>query len=267
MTDVAVKDPTDLVPLSEEEQALSDSIKGKIDTARLVVPAVKLGQGQTKEVVAGDAKAGHWINSVSGEDLGEYVEVVLCNHYQGRFYSDEDNNAFSTPNEVAPSNWPEEYAGQRFVDIEDAEEQWKAACNANEQEWGKGPPISTTYNFVGLVLKDGELVSELPVRISFKRGDTKTAERLYTLLKSARSPWDRSFFLSSDKKIGGGAPYYAAVAAQGGFVSPEVRQVAVRVAAAFLEAEQAGGVVEKGETEDRKPARGAAKKGSGLGVS
>lgn len=259
----------ELAPLSAEEQALVDATKAKVSADRLILPAVKLTQGLTKEVAEGEVSQGHFFNALTKQDYGDSIELVVCGLFTGRFYSDEDNKAFAARGDVAPSNWPEEYANQRFVELDDAEERFKELVNEGKREWGSGPPISTTYNFVGLIVGDE---NPLPVRVSMMRGNTPAAAKIETLIKVARAPWDKVFTLTAAKRTSQkGQTFFGIEVGQGGPTPPEVRQAAVRIATDFANAEAAGQVELAGdESEDGGKAarkKAAAKKDGGLGLS
>lgn len=260
----AVAKPDDpaaeLAVISPEEQALIDSAKAEIDSSTLLLPALKLTQSLTAEVQDGDIEQGHFLNSLTGEDHGAEVEVVISSLFTGYFYSDrETNQSYVAQGDVAPSTWPEEYAGQAFADIPDAEPQYKAAVNAGEKDWGKGPPISTTYNFVGRVIGD-DGAAGLPVRISLMRTGKKAADKLKTLIWAARAPWDRTFVLKAVKKVANDRPYYAFDVAQGGITPSDYRQAAVTLAQEFQTAAATGDVKLAG---DEAPAAKPAPKASG----
>lgn len=254
----------ELEQLSADEQALVESVKGRIDRSELVLPAIKLTHSLTREVQDGDVQAGLYINSLTKQVYGDDVPFVVCGIYKGRFFSD-DRGTFVARGDVAPSNWPEEYAGQPFADIPDAEEQWKVKANEGG-EWGSGPPIATTHNFVGFVVGDE---SDLPLRLSLMRSSKPAADKLKTLVVSLRAPWDRVFQLRVRRGLNKQQqPYYATDIAAGDPISPEDRQKAVQLATEFQRAEQAGAIQETGDEGEAKPGRSKpkAKEGDALSV-
>lgn len=256
--------PGELAELSADEQALVDSVKGRIDRSELVLPAIKLTHSLTREVQDGDVQAGLYINSLTKEVYGDDVPFVVCGIYKGRFYSD-DTGTYVARGDVAPSNWPEEYANQPFADIPDAEEQWKIQAN-NGGEWGSGPPIATTHNFVGFVPGAD---SDLPLRLSLMRSSQPAAGKLKTLVASLRAPWDRVFQLRVRKGLNKQQqPFYATDIASGDTISPEDRQKAVTLATEFANAERTGAISEQGDEPESKPggAKPKAKDGDALSV-
>lgn len=234
-----------LAPLSADEQALVEGVKERIDRASLVLPAIKLTHSLTKEVQDGDAEPGVYINSLTKQVYGEDVPFIVCGLYKGRFYSDEEGGVFVARGDVAPENWPEEYAGKPFADIPDAEEQWKAAANAGEHPWASGPPIATTFNFIGFVVDDE---SELPLRLSLMRSSKPAADKLKTLIFSLRAPWDRAFQLRVRRGVNKQQQaFFATDVATGNPVSAEDRQKAVSIATSLREAEASGQIQEVGD--------------------
>lgn len=264
-TDIEQRDRGELEPLTPEEQVLVDAARSQIDRSKLVLPALKLTQSLTGEVQEGNAEPGEFINSLTGENYGSEVELVVAALFDGRFYSSDGSN-YAAQGDVAPDNWPEEYAGKPFADIPDAEEQWKAATNANEHPWGKGPPISTTHNFVGLVVGSE---STLPVRLSLMRAANPSAFKLQTLIYAARAPWDRTFILKAKREVNASnQAYFIPDVSQGGVTDPELRQAAVNLAQEFATAKAAGEVELAGdEATGGGKAKPAAKKAAGLSVS
>ena len=241
--------PGELAELSADEQALVEGITGKIDRSELVLPAIKLTHSLTREVQDGDVQAGLYINSLTKEVYGDDVPFVVCGFYKGRFFSD-DSGTYVARGDVAPSNWPEEYAGKAFADIPDAEEQWKIQAN-NGGDWGSGPPIATTHNFVGFV---PGAESDLPLRLSLMRSSKPAADKLKTLVVSLRAPWDRVFQLRVRKGLNKQQqPYYATDIAAGDTITPEDRQKAVSLAGDIRRAEQAGTIQEVGDAPEAKP--------------
>lgn len=254
--DSAAPEPgVELEPLSAQEEALALAAKSSIDSTKLILPALKLTQSLTAEVAAGDAEAGNYINSLTGDNYGDSVEIIISARFVGRFYSDrETGQSFVANGDTAPDNWPEEYAGQAFTDLPDGEEQWKAAVNAKEIPWGKGPPISTTRNYVGYVVSE-DADPDLPVRLSLMRTGNKAADKLDTLLWGSRAPWDRTYVLGAERKLSGERPYFAGTVQRGSVPSPEYRQAAVTLAQEYATKSAEGGIQLAGDEPDAKKER------------
>lgn len=271
-TDVAeVLSSEELAKLEEQEAALAAGVKGKVDRSKLQLPAIKVVNGLSKE--AAEVKQGTLINSLTGEEYGTELEVVISDFYYGRFYAPKGGGkAYTARGDRAPENWPEDYAGKFFTELDEAEEQWKAAVNADEHPWGSGPPIQTTINFV-VTLADNP---GFPLRLSMKSSDTPTANKIIQMIDMAPTPWAYKFKISSDGRAtpNGSGTYFGFKAEQAGTVTTEQRQAAVKIAQAFNDAEQAGDVEEVGQDDAdaksqekaAKRARAKAKAGDGLGV-
>lgn len=221
--------PGELAPVSDEAQAAIDAMKGEIDSSSLQLPAIKLTAELTREVKDGLVDEGHFFNTITGEDYGTEVKFLVAAFYKGRFFSDDDGRGYPASALVAPDWWPEEYAGQAFVDIPDAEEQWKRAVNEKKQEWGKGPPIQTTYNFVGYVNDD----LSLPARLTLKSANTPTARKMQTVLATGRAFWDRVFTLKAVPASQGRYSFFRAEATLSGVPSSEAQQAAANLAVEF----------------------------------
>lgn len=230
-TDVVPAASADLDVLSPEEQRLADLARADVADRRTVLPVLKVTQALTKEVAEGDISAGVFLNSLTGTDYGSKVELLIVRSFLGRFYAPlKDDAVYIATGDIAPDNWPEEYRGQRFVDLADAEERYKERANAGEIEWEKGPPIRTTYNYVGLVVSE----LEIPVRISFQRTSTGAARKLDTLLRTARAFWDNIYTFQTNLTHNASKQAYYEVSVERGRRSEAAeRQAAVSLALAI----------------------------------
>jgi hypothetical protein len=112
--------------------------------------------------------------------------------------------------------------------------------NSKEREWGSGPLVSTTHNYTGLVLTQGEDGEETwePVRLSLKRTDVPAHRKLQSLLRAVlrgRPTWDRVVRLSTQEKDFGRNTSYIINPTDVKFVrdtTPEERALASEVAMA-----------------------------------
>lgn len=229
---------TDLAELEAQESALAAGIKSKIDRDDMILPQVRLSNALSQAVAEGDAKAGDFINTLTGENYGKSFSLVIVDYFKGRFFSPEDDDrTYVAIGDVAPNNWPDEYAGKAFADLPDAEEQFKAAANdpENPQQWGDGPPIRTTYNYVGFVA--AEDASEIPVRLSLQRTSVPTARKINTLIDVARTPWDKVFEVRAvEQSNAKNQKYFAADVKLGPATTPEQRSKAVQLATSLQKA-------------------------------
>jgi hypothetical protein len=272
-TDIEQSQPGGALAVSSEQEAAAAArVKGQVDRSKLQLPAIKVVNGLSKE--AAEVKQGTLINSLTGEQYGDSVDLVIADFYYGRFYAPQGGGkAYTARSEVVPENWPEEYAGQHFVELDDAEEQWKAAVNNNEHPWGSGPPIQTTINFVVTLAES----PGYPLRLSMKSSDTPTANKILQMIDMSPTPWAYVYTVSSDGRTtpNGSGTYFGFKAEQGGTASDEQRQAAVKIALAFQAAVDSGDDIEEVGSDDadaksqEKQARrqkAAAKADEGLGV-
>lgn len=248
-TDIEQAQPGGAVTVSaEQEAALAARVKGQVDRSKLQLPAIKVVNGLSKEASEG-VKQGTLINSLTGDQYGESVDLVISDFYYGRFYAPKGGGkAYTARGEVVPENWPEEYAGQRFTELEDAEEQWKLACDADEHPWGSGPPVQTTINFV-VTLADNP---GYPLRLSMKSSDTPTANKILQMIDMSPTPWACKYTVSSEGRPtpNGSGTYYGFRVEQSGTVSDEQRQAAVKIALAFQSAVDSGDDIEEVGSDD-----------------
>lgn len=258
---------------AEAEAAAAARVKGQVDRTKLQLPAIKVVNGLSKEASEG-VKQGTLVNSLTGEEYGESVTLVISDFYYGRFYAPKGGGkAYTARGDIAPQNWPEEYAGQRFVELDDAEEQWKAAVDNDEHPWGSGPPIQTTINFVVTLAEN----PGYPLRLSMKSSDTPTANKILQMIDMSPTPWAVLYTVSSEGRPtpNGSGTYYGFKAEQAGPANDDQRQAAVKIALAFQNAVDSGGVVEevgeddadaKSQEKQARRQKAAEKADEGLGV-
>jgi hypothetical protein len=209
---VAKKDAdkgTEVVAVDAATQALIDQQEAEFKSDFLQTPILKIGQPLTREVQNDQAEAGEFINTLTGDGVGDKVGFVVSYYQQGRFASDKDSGrAYVSFDDTIPEGWAdlvgEEFVGTPFSEHPDAEETYKKRVNSKEISWGKGPLISTTHNFTGHVIvsgAEGEEDSVQPVRISLKRTDVPAARKWVTLQRSMRGKpfWEKVFELSTVK--------------------------------------------------------------------
>lgn len=207
---------TDLAELGdvtpEALEALQKQQASEIDNTLFQTPILKIGQPLTREVQAEEAEAGEFIDTLRGEGIGDKCGFVAAYYQTGRFAADRDSGrAYTAFGAEIPPHWSdlvgEEFVGQRFDEYPDAEEQYKQRVNRKEIEWGKGPLVSTTHNFTGLVIvsavegTDDE--DELrPVRLSLQRTNVPAARKILSLLNAGgnRPYWEKVLELGTEKK-------------------------------------------------------------------
>lgn len=210
-TDVAPAPSTDVATPEDALLALQAKQEAEIDEVGLFqTPILKIGQPLTREVEAGEAEAGEFINTLTGDVVGTEVSFVVAYYQRGRFAADRDSGrAYVAFGDSIPAAWAdlvgEEFVGTPFSEYPDAEETYKARVNAKEIDWGKGPLVSTTHNFTGLALiEDEDGTTEIqPVRLSLQRTNMPSVRKLLTLKKASlrgRAWWDKTFDLGTYKR-------------------------------------------------------------------
>lgn len=271
--DVAVKsdENTDVVAVEEAAAALADAQAAEFEGLQVQTPILKLCQGLTKEVKDGDAEAGDFLNTLSGDSLGPEVEFIAAAFQKGRSASLKDGRYFvAIAQDIIPESWEDvvgpEFVGTRFDEYPDAEEQFKARVNRKEIEWGSGPQITTTYNFTGHVIVPAlegsdEEDERQPVRIAFQRTTKSAADRIVQLFRMSRQKalWDQTYRLKSKEKPFGRNTAYIVEVTKGRATEPDERLEAAELATATF----GGRVKEVGNGAETKVAPDA--KG-GLGV-
>lgn len=225
----------ELETLADTEKSLVEGFQAglDVDAGDVVVPILKVAQQLTKEVQDDDdpTRAGDLVNGLSGENFGKTVEFIVAGFYKGRFRANKDGEIICAGPSVAADGTPLKCGCHDlpYPECPDAEEQYKARVNAGDMEWGDGPPVSTTYNFIGLVVG-----SEMPVKLSLMRAAAKDAKKLLTMLKFRRAPWDTVFTLSTDDRANrAGQKFKGVTIKQGRRVTADERQAAVSLAQAI----------------------------------
>jgi hypothetical protein len=197
----------------DEINAILAAQDEEFQDAQFQTPILKVCQALTKEVKEGDAEAGEFLNTLTGESYGTKVEFVVAHAQRGRAASSSDGRYYvAIGQDTIPESWAdlvgEEFVGTPFSEYPDAEEQFKARVNRKEIEWGKGPLISTTYNYTGLAIPsaiDGsdEEVEPMPVRIAFLRSTKSAHDKLQTLKRATlrnKPFWNVVFEFSTKSK-------------------------------------------------------------------
>lgn len=225
----------DLTPeqLEAREAELVQGATAGLDQSEVTLPLVKLMQASSKDVKAEKATAGHFVNSLTGRDYGESAELIITFATKGRLYADKKTGqTHVTFAETAPANWPDKYAGQRFDELGDAEEEWRRKANEDDGDWGSGPPVQTTRNFVGYIPDEGEPGRRIPVRLSLKATSTPAALRIQSIIEwSLKAPWHNVIELSATRESNAAdQEYYVVHAAQGRATTTEERIEAVNLA-------------------------------------
>jgi hypothetical protein len=243
-TDVAVQADASLATISDEElRALQAQQESEYDDDLFQTPILKIGQPLTREVRAEQAEPGEFINTLTGESLGDKVEFIVSYYQRGRFAADRDTGrAYTAFGDTIPPHWAElvgdEFVGTPFAEYPDAEEVYKERVNAKEIEWGKGPLVSTTHNFTGLALVpslEEDVEPDLqPVRLSLQRTNVPMVRKWRSLIKSKRnsSIWDYVYNLSTFAKPFPRGTTYLLDVKLGRPTNPDEKSVAIELAQA-----------------------------------
>jgi hypothetical protein len=192
-------------------EALNAGIVGQVKQEDISLPLVRLAQGLSNSVEDGIARAGEFVNSLTDENYGSEFEFVCGYFFYGKAFADKDKNFFgATAGDIIPASWPHKDAGKPFAQSDDFEDNFKRMVDNGEREWGSGPPISTTYNFVGY--RPGE--HGIPLRLSFMRSSAPAGQKILTLFKLSRAMWSQPFVVSSTRGESDKGTYYVAQVSQ-----------------------------------------------------
>lgn len=257
-TEVAVKDSAE-VGETQDLEALAAELAaenaGELDERDLQIPLLKIGQALTTEVSEGDARAGSFINALTREDLGTEVEFVVAAFRKGRFDHGDRNKGKRARKAYGVKNVPwtdDPFAGRPFTEHPDAEEKYSERVNNGDLEWGKGPRISTTFDFTGYVIPEDPDETPIPVVLSLMRKNKRAAQKWVTILSAVlrNRYWDAVFTLSTEKQNGDSGQYYTITVKQGRKTTPAEKQEAMLLADRVRKLN----VEVVGEDDDTKPA-------------
>lgn len=259
---------TESAELEAREKQLAAEALGGIDDRDVILPLVKIVQANSKEAATGKCPAGHFLNTLTGRDYGDDLEIIVATTFKGRFYSpddEEDTNVYVAGDvPVVPSNWPADLAGKRFDELPEAEETYRQRVDAGEIEWGRGPEIRTTHNYIGLAADD----LGIPLRLSLQRTSVPAARVINSLIRFASTPWAQTIKLGLDQRFDkADRPYYVVTVSSGEQTSVEQRQAAVSLYESYREAEVK--FVGDGPDEDaeaKRAARAQAQEAGGIDV-
>lgn len=227
-------DKAELERYAALEAELAAQNQADVDQADIQIPLLKVGQALTREVQDGDASAGEFINSLTREGLGTEIEFIVAGFSKGRFDhgvrgETKARKAYNNP-KVVPWN-DDPFFGQPFTQHPDAEESYSARVNAGDIQWGKGPRISTTYDFTGFVVPEGE-ERPIPVCLSLMRGGSKQAKKWLTILDSVLRGryWDAVFTVTTVREQNEGNTFYGVIVKQARDTTPQEKMYAVELA-------------------------------------
>lgn len=238
-TAVATKESAELAQTQEQLEAeLANQNREETDANDIQIPLLKLGQPLTDEVSTGDASPGEFINALTRTGLGKEITFLVAGQQKGRFdhgIRGKTKARKSYGSKTVPESWADDpYKGQPFTLHPEAEETYSKRANAGEIDWGKGPRISTTYDFYGYVVGEGDEEGEvgMPVCLSLMRMNSKAAKKWLTILDAVLRGryWDAVFTLTSEQQKNDNGNYYTINIKQGRKTTAEERQQAVTLA-------------------------------------
>lgn len=251
------EETTDVAAVAQEslEAQLAAANRESVDAKDIQIPLLKIGQPLTDEVVAGDARSGEFINALTREGLGTEIEFVVAGYQKGRFdHGVRGEKKARKAYGVKTVPWNDDpFFGQPWSVHPDAEEGYARRVNAEEIPWGKGPRISTTYDFTGYVLgEEGE--AAFPVCLSLMRMNTKQAKKWITILDAVLRGryWDSVFTLSTEQNKNDSGNFYTINVKLGRKTTAEEKQEAVTLALNLQQ--RASDVQIVGEVDEAKPA-------------
>lgn len=244
-TEVATQQSADIEALLAQQNAEFDALPNTLQ-----VPILKVAQQGTKEVKQGDSEPGDFVSTLTGESMGTSVDFIVAFFQAGRSVSDRDEgykNSIGTDTIPDTDFWKKvlgpEFVGTRWDEHPDAEEQYKIRVNDGDIKWGKGPLISTTYNYTGLVIPsqiegDDEEADPMVSRITFLRSTKSAHDKLRNLKNGTfrNQPfWDYVFALSTSVKTFGSNDSYIVNVKKGRKTTPDEKTMAVELAMAVAQ--------------------------------
>jgi hypothetical protein len=252
---------------AEDLDALSGSVTAKIKSKDFVLPGITLAQGLSQSVADGHAHQGEFVNSLTKENYGDSFEFIVAGFFYGKAYRNNDEGFFAaTQSDRIPSDWPHKDAGKLFEESDDYEDRFRELiADGTIEDWGNGPGISSTYNFVGY--RPGE--QDIPLRISFMRTSSSAGKKLLTLIGTDQRIWDHVYKISSSREEKNKQPYFVQEVARGGSTPDEDIKGIVELAINLKKAEAAGNIVLEGDEDagaDPKQAAPAKPQGESLDI-
>lgn len=236
-TDVAVAGAQELevaAKLAELEAQIAADNQADSDVSDFQIPLLKIGQGLTTEVTDGDARPGDFINALTREALGTEIQFVVAAFQKGRFdHGIRGERRARKAYNIKNVPWKDDpFFGRPFTEHPDAEETYAKRVNNGDMEWGKGPRISTTYDFYGYVLTADPDETPIPVCLSLMRKNKKPAQKWVTILNAVLRGryWDCVFDLSTEQQRNDQGTFYTLNLKQARKTTAEERMEAVDLA-------------------------------------
>lgn len=271
-TAVAVQDPQE-VELAQQQAELEASLAAQntdeVDSSDIQIPLLKVGQPLTQEVADGDARPGEFINALTREGLGDEIDFVVAGYQKGRFFHGDRANGRRARKAYGVKNVPwqdDPFYGTPFTEHPDAEEQYAKRVNNKEIEWGKGPSISTTFDFTGFVVSEDPDEEPIPVCLSLMRTNRRPAQKWVTILQAVLRGkyWDSVFHLTTERAQSDKGNYYVVNVKQGRKTEPAERQRALQLA--LILRQRADRVQIVGEEDDESAPKAEPDAAGGMGV-
>jgi hypothetical protein len=241
-TDLALPKTKALAP-TDAPAYVKQGNRGKenIDRTDFVIPRIKLCQALTPEVVAGKAKAGDMLNSLSGEHYGTSLEFIPLLHFKSRmFWQDrEDGNAVLCSSDDAKSpkdiNAAPKIAKKlKILKFPATMElctncQFKNFDETEDSDKKKRPKCTMYYNFPVLIKGDNS-----PSALTMSRTKLKVGKTLCTLAVQGNvDMFAKRYKLSTKLEKGDKYSYYNFVVEPIGWASEEEYKLAEALNASF----------------------------------
>lgn len=147
----------------------------------ITLPRVKLLQSMSDEVSNGNAVAGEWLNTLSGQSYGKSFDFVPVSVWKSRTFFSDDRSESPICRSAD---------GRYSVDGYHC----ASECPHNAREWQDGVPPKCTEAYNYLVIPT---IEQFPAIVSLMKTSFKTGKALNTLLMAARCPawfWKYEFY-------------------------------------------------------------------------
>ena len=205
---IATKQETAMAPVSGTVARGFENFK----TEDLIIPRLRLLQGLSQAVIDGVGKMGQFQDSLSGEIIGDSIEVVLLGMRNGAVYFEAGEGMRCKSNDGIAN-----MEGVRCVDCPYGE--------YHSRPWGKDaspPKCSSTKEFICITRATAQGKEHKPIVVSFLKTSYKMGRKLASIARlTGRDIFADAYVVSSSTMKGPKGTYSVLEVKQNGWLTAE----------------------------------------------
>lgn len=145
-----------------------------VDRTDLMMPRLRVLQPMSQEVIGNEGRAGEFVNSLTGENYGTEIRVVISHFFKSRTMFEEQGKELKcwSPNAV-----------NKYDDSRRCSE-----CPHSSWEEQVAPRCSIVYNFPSVLISEDGSISAV-ANLTLMRSGIKAAKKLITQVNLSGGQW------------------------------------------------------------------------------